>query len=119
MKSVVIVDDDNDILELLNYFFSKFENITIKTFDNPITAFGYIKKNKTDLVVSDITMPGIDGIELLQKVKGLKNPPKMVMISANSTLDRVLKSHRYEADDYITKPMNMGKLRKKFELFLN
>ncbi|WP_345991709.1 response regulator [Sulfurimonas sp. HSL-1716] len=118
MKSVVIIDDNPDMTMMLERFFKRFDKNNIKTFNNPFKALEYIQSEKVDFVLSDITMPNMDGLELLQNVKALKNPPKMIMMTAQSTLDRVLKSHRYEAHDFMIKPLDLNRLEKRIKELL-
>ena len=98
---------------MLERFFVRFGKNKIRTFNNPLTALEYIKREKVDFVLSDIHMPQMDGVELLQKIKALPDAPKVVMMTAQSTLDRVLKSHKYDADDFITKPLDLQALEKR------
>lgn len=115
MKSVVIIDDNIEMLEQLERFFSKFMQLHIRTFDNPHVAYEYIKIKKTDYVISDISMPGMDGLELLEKIKALNKPPKVVIMTAEATMERVRQSKKLNADDFITKPLNMEELGRRFK----
>ena len=106
MKSVVIIDDDAEMLNMLQRFFQRFLEVKIQTFTNPKHALSYIRDERVDFVLSDIMMPQMNGIELLQTIQIMNEPPKVLMMTAQATLDKVIKSHRYNAFDFIIKPFN-------------
>ena len=114
LKTVVIIDDENDILLLLEKYLTR-EGYKVQTFNNPITAISSLPK-ETDIVLLDIMMPQMNGIEVLPKLLE-KNPNiKVLMMTAYSTLDKVLNAHRYGANDYIMKPFpSLNALSKKIE----
>ena len=118
MKSIVIIDDNPDMTMMLERFFDRFSKNKVRTFNNPIAALDYIKRGKVDFVLSDITMPQMDGIELLQKIKEINNAPQVIMMTAQSTLEKVLKSHRHEADDFIIKPLDLNDLERRVKKIL-
>ncbi len=118
MKSIVIIDDNPDMTMMLERFFKRFEKNRIRTFNNPLKALEYIQNEKVDFVLCDITMPKMDGIELLENIQAVINPPKVVMMTAQSTLDKVLKSHRYEAIEYMIKPLDLNLLETKIKELL-
>lgn len=112
MKTVVIIDDYVEMTQLLEKFFSRFKDTSVKTFNDSQMALVYLKNTKVDLIISDITMPKLDGIELLRLLKEARPEAKVLMMSAEATLERVLKSHKYDAEDFIIKPINMIELEK-------
>ncbi len=118
MKSVVIIDDSQEITILLERFFRRFNTLSIITFNDSLRALNYIKMNHTDLVVTDITMPNLDGIELLREIKNIKPQINVIMMTAEASLDRVLKSHKYDALDFIIKPINLIELETLSKKFL-
>lgn len=113
MKYAVIVDDNLDMTMMLERFFTRFPNLKTRTFNKPKDALLYMKMQKIDIVISDIMMPGMDGIELLENIKKLSNPPQVIMITAQATLDRLLKSHRHDANDFMIKPLNLEHLEER------
>jgi DNA-binding NtrC family response regulator len=102
MYNIAIVDDELDILKLLERFLQRDFNVTI--FSNPVNAYNEIVQSKFDLVLCDIMMPQMDGIELLQQVRAKDNHTKFIMMTAFDTIDRALAAHRYGATNYIKKP---------------
>ena len=117
-KNIVVIDDENDILVMLDKFLSR-DGYKVKTFSNPITAVSSLPKD-TDLILLDIMMPQMNGLDALPKLLA-KNPnSKVLMMTAYSTLDKVLNAHRHGANDYIMKPFSsLGALSKKIEEVLN
>lgn len=101
--NIAIVDDENEILTMLQRFLSRNENYKITTYSNPVTALSQIDST-CDMVFLDIMMPQMNGLDVLEKLMD-KNPElKVIMMTAFSTLDKVLKSHKYGATHYLMKP---------------
>ena len=117
--NIVIIDDEDQILTMLSKFLSRDPNYSIKTYANPLTAIAAVNKD-TDIILLDIMMPQLNGIEALPKLLE-KNPQvKILMMTAYSTLDKVLNAHRYGAHDYIMKPFSsLDALGKKVKELLN
>jgi len=117
--NIVIIDDEDQILTMLSKFLSRDPNYTVKTYANPLTAIAAVNK-ETDIILLDIMMPQLNGIEALPKLLE-KNPQvKILMMTAYSTLDKVLNAHRYGAHDCIMKPFSsLDALGKKVKELLN
>jgi len=102
VKNIVIIDDEREILNMLERFLSR-KGYSVKTFDNPVTAINALPQ-ETDVVLLDIMMPQMSGLDALPKLIE-KNPKiKVLMMTAFSTLDKVLSAHRNGADSYVMKP---------------
>lgn len=114
-KLIVIIDDENDILTMLEKYFTREGNYRVKTFNNPLTAISSLPQD-TDLILLDIMMPQMNGLDALPKLLE-KNPDvKVLMMTAYSTLDKVLNAHRKGATNYIMKPFSsLSALGKKIE----
>jgi len=104
MSKIAIVDDEREILDILESFLSRRENFEIDTYVNPELAVSSLISGKYDLIITDIMMPQMDGVELLQKIKEKNKNQKVVMMTAYSTEDRLIECDKIGADDYITKP---------------
>ena len=104
MKKIAIVDDEQDILNILEKFFLRKHRFDVDLYVNPKNAVEKINAGNYDLVLTDIMMPEIDGIELLRQVKAHNSSIKVIMMTAYSTLDKTLESEKLGASDYITKP---------------
>jgi len=101
---VMVVDDEREILKMIEAALAKSNFKTVKSYHSPMDAVRAYDGKNFDVVLLDIMMPEMDGIDTLNKLKE-KNPHiKVIMMTAYSTLDRVLKSHKIGADHYILKP---------------
>lgn len=105
-KSILIIDDESEILNLLSRFLSRNPNFSITTYANPVSAISDFERTSYDLVLLDIMMPQMNGLEVLEKLKAKKEDQKVVMMTAYSTLDKVLKSHKEGATNYVMKPFS-------------
>jgi len=114
-KTIVIIDDENEILSMLSRFLSRHENYTVTTFSDPLLAINSLPK-ETDLVLLDIMMPQMNGLDALPLILKKQPKTKVLMMTAYSTLDKVLNAHRHGAQNYIMKPFNsLEILGKKIE----
>lgn len=104
MYKIAIIDDEHQILESLDKFLSRKNLYEIETFANPLNALDKVKNGKYNLILLDISMPQMDGIEFLKEIKQSSPSTKVVMITANSTLDRAIECNSYGAENYLTKP---------------
>ncbi|MDC7242509.1 MAG: response regulator [Sphaerochaetaceae bacterium] len=104
MKNIAIVDDEQEILDMLKRFLSRREEFKIDTFLNPEAALSSLTNGKYDLIITDIMMPQMDGVELLKKIKQNNPSQKVIMMTAFSTEHRLIECDNSGADDYITKP---------------
>ena len=113
--SIVIIDDEVEILDMLSRFLSRNQNFAVQTFSNPVSALSSINNNtKYDLVLLDIIMPQMNGLDVLEKLKDMNSDQKVIMMTAYSTLDKVLKSHKIGATNYVMKPFSsLDSLEKK------
>lgn len=114
-RTIVIIDDENDILSMLEKYLTREGGYKVKTFSNPVTAISSLPKD-ADLILLDIMMPQMNGLDALPKLLEKKPDVKVLMMTAYSTLDKVLNAHRHGANDYIMKPFSsLNALGKKIE----
>jgi two-component system, NtrC family, nitrogen regulation response regulator NtrX len=107
---ILVVDDEPDICRLMREILED-ENYKVKTVENAAAARLAVKKQRPDLVLLDIWMPGTDGISLLREWSeggGLEMP--VIMISGHGTVETAVEATRLGAYDFIEKPVSMGKL---------
>lgn len=104
MIKLMIVDDETQITTMLEKWFSKNREFSVSVYNNPEIAVSSFTTVKPDVVLLDIMMPQMDGLAVLEKIKAIEPSTVVVMMTAYSTLDRVLNSHRQGADSYILKP---------------
>ena len=113
--SILVIDDEIEILNMLSRFLNRNPNFSVQTFSNPVSALSSINNNtKYDLVLLDIMMPQMNGLDVLEKLKEINSDQKVIMMTAYSTLDKVLKSHKIGATNYVMKPFSsLDALEKK------
>ena len=111
--SIVIIDDEVEILDMLSRFLSRNQNFAVQTFSNPVSALSSLNSTKCDLVLLDIMMPQMNGLEVLEKLKANNSEQKVIMMTAYSTLDKVLKSHKEGATNYVMKPFDSLQILEK------
>lgn len=104
IKKVAIVDDEQDILDILESFLKRSEKFEIEIFSNPKSALSQIKNGMFDLVLLDIMMPQMNGIDFLKELKKSSIGTKVIMMTAYSTQDRMIDCDDIGVDDYVTKP---------------
>jgi signal transduction histidine kinase len=104
-KSILIVDDEEDICEMLSISLTDqgYEVLTARNGEEALRLFRVVNP---PIVLSDIRMPGIDGIEILRKIKEEKPETEVIMITGHGDLDLAIRSLKYEATDFITKPIH-------------
>lgn len=111
--NIAIVDDETEILDLLNRFLSRNPKFKVSSFSNPLTFLTSNDSSKYDLVLLDIMMPQMNGIDVLEKIRDKGEEQKVIMMTAYSTLDKVLKSHKEGATHYIMKPFSSLEILEK------
>ena len=109
MAQLLIIDDDPNTLASLARAF-KLAGHEAATCDNALTALDLVRKQRFDLIFSDVVMPGKDGIALLEDLKkaGVETP--VVMISGQATVDAAVRATRLGAVDFLEKPLSTDKL---------
>ena len=110
-RSVLIIDDDKTIRKLINHHL-KLNNFNPFEAENPYQAFEILKTEKIDLVLSDVTMEGMDGFEFCQKVRENENHRSLpfIFVTAKNTLEDKYKAVESGGDDIITKPFDVKEL---------
>lgn len=101
--NVLIVDDEEGIRTSLGAYLS-LEGYTVEVAEDGYKALEKLRLSKFNIVLLDINMPGMDGLETLKAVKALDFSIQVIMITAYSTFDKTMKSLEYGASDYILKP---------------
>lgn len=102
---IAVVDDENDILSMINRFLTRTGKYHVTTYSNPVTAVNSID-NSYDVILMDIMMPQMNGLDALEKIMEKNPDQKVIMMTAYSTLDKVLKSHKEGATHYLMKPFD-------------
>lgn len=110
MANLLIVDDEKSYREVLSVVFEA-EGHSVTTAPHGRAAVSHLKKNPVDVIISDVRMPDMDGIELLKKVKGLDPEIGVVMMTAFGTVGTAREAFKLGADDFVQKPFSNEELK--------
>lgn len=110
MFQVLILDDEKRFTEELAEFL---ENIGLKVFEanTPASGMAMIKSNAIDLLILDVRLPGVDGLDLLKEIKSLYHDLEVIVVSGHGDMDTVIKAMRLGAFDYLKKPFRHMDIR--------
>jgi|GEM_PF-215201 len=103
--TVLYVEDDQDIANSMVSYLSKFFKEVVYAV-NGEDGLAFFKQSYFDLVISDIKMPKIDGLQMVEEIKNMRNEQSVIIVSAHSEVDNFLKSIKLGVDGYIIKPVN-------------
>jgi CheY-like chemotaxis protein len=119
---LLVVDDEADVKPLFEQRFRKEIKKGDISFSFALTgeeAFTYMEQHPSEvvLILSDINMPGMSGIELLRRIRQKYNapPPIVMMITAYSDEENYQQAMKYGADDFLTKPLDFTLLKEKLK----
>ncbi|WP_019910302.1 response regulator transcription factor [Paenibacillus sp. HW567] len=102
--SILIIDDEQEIVELIEIYLIN-EGYRVFTAFNGTEGLGILSHQKIDLVVLDIMMPGIDGMETSRRIRQTMNLPIIMLSAKSQDMDKIL-GLGLGADDYLSKPFN-------------
>lgn len=100
---ILIVDDEKDILRALEFVLSR-EGYSVATATSGEEAIELLKKEEYDLILTDLKMPGMDGMEVLEKSLQLRPSTAVIIMTAYATVESAVQAMRMGASDYIVKP---------------
>ena len=110
MNTILIVDDERSILELLSVILKK-EGYAVLVNPGTPSIYEDIEQKEFDLVISDIKMPQVDGMEVLRRVKAEKPTVPVIMITAYASVKQAVEALRLGAMDYIMKPFDIEEIK--------
>jgi len=103
--TLLLVDDEEGIRKFLGLLLRDM-GYSVETAANGDEALSLIQAARPDIVLTDIKMPGMDGIELLRRIKAISPEIEVVMISGHGDMELAIQSLQLEAADFVTKPVN-------------
>jgi DNA-binding NtrC family response regulator len=104
MAQILIVDDEVDMLALLAMIITEKTNHMATTTNNPLEVLKLIKEGAFDLLIADLKMPGMDGMELIDEVRKIDKSIPILIITAYGSIESAEEAIHKGAYDYITKP---------------
>ena len=108
---ILVLDDEPVVGERLKPSLEK-EGFLVETFTQPAEALKRLESEDFDIVVTDIRMSNIDGIQILETVQNRSLRTKVIMITGYATLETARESMAKGAFDFIAKPFKLGEIRK-------
>src|SRR5512136_932322 len=110
METILIIDDEASLLELLTVVFKK-EGYSVKTAATAAGGFEILAKEEIDLVVTDIKMPGADGMDILRYARENMPDLPVILITAYGSIAQAVEALKAGALDYVVKPFDVEELK--------
>ncbi len=106
---ILIVDDSKSVLKVLKSAFNK-TPYKVKTVLSPVKAYELIENEGFNIVISDIEMPEMNGLELMKKIKQFNGMIQVIIITGYLTINNALNSFRYGAENLFFKPVDVNEI---------
>ena len=103
-QKILVVDDELDMLMLLRMIIEDNTDYEVETTNNPSEGLKLLADNEYDLVISDLKMPGMDGMELFDELRKIKHDIPVIIITAYGSLGTADEAMNKGVSDFITKP---------------
>tara|TARA_B000000609_G_C24101472_1_gene308704 strand:- start:25 stop:714 length:690 start_codon:yes stop_codon:yes gene_type:complete len=116
MEKILIIDDDIQLSELISEFLSSF-SYEIHSKHTPEEGLNFLKEDGADLVVLDIMLPGMDGFQVLRKIRESSTIPVIMLTARGEVTDRIV-GLELGADDYLSKPFEPRELLARIQSIL-
>jgi DNA-binding NtrC family response regulator len=107
---ILIVDDDKEIRDFMQSLLEK-DGFIVKTLGDPTLVEDEIRQGDYHVMILDLMMPKMDGIEVLKKIRAIDSDIAVVIFTAHPNLDSAVASMKLDAVDYIKKPFNVDEFR--------
>jgi PAS domain S-box-containing protein len=122
MDKLLLIDDEPDILRVLSMSL-KADGYNVVTAANGTEGIAAFEKEKPDIVLTDIKMPGMDGIEVLKKIKEINVDTEVIIITGHGDIENAIEALKHGASDFINKPVRdealsiaLSRAREKFDI---
>jgi len=116
MTKILMIEDDLELAEILTEYLVQFD-FDIKTEDDPFNALSILKLEPFDLVILDLTLPGMDGLEVCEAIRKRQNVPIIISSARSDVTDKVT-ALELGADDYLPKPYDPRELEARIHSVL-
>jgi two-component system, OmpR family, response regulator len=107
---VLVVDDDREICDYMETFLSK-DGLEVKTLSEPESVADEVKNGGYHMVVLDLMMPKVDGVEVLQRIRKVDSDVAVVIFTGYPTFESAVQSMKLDAVDYLKKPFDPDEFR--------
>ena len=108
MHSILIVDDEAEIRRSLKGVLED-EGYSVSAAESGEAALDALKRRNPDVVLLDIWLPGMDGLDALSKIRELADPPEIIIISGHATIETAVRATKLGAYDFLEKPLSLDK----------
>src|ERR1700745_1061362 len=108
MSSILIVDDESGIRDSLRGVLDD-EGFRTEKQESGEACLRLLEKNSFDVVLLDVWLPGMDGLDTLQKIRDFDNPPEVIMISGHGTIETAVRATKLGAYDFLEKPLSIDR----------
>ena len=115
-EKILVVEDEKDLVRLIRYNLEK-EKFRVVSANDAETGLAIARKQKPDLIILDIMLPKMDGLDFLRALRKESQVPVVLLTAKRSELDRIL-GLKLGADDYVVKPFSVGELPARVEALL-
>lgn len=112
--AVLLIDDETEYLETLMKRLKK-RNLRVNGVSSGEAALASLKENPVDVVVLDVRMPGMDGIQTLREIKKINPLVQVIMLTGHANVEVAIQGMELGAFDYLMKPANMDELLYKIQ----
>ncbi len=110
-KKLLVVDDEEEICDFLKAFFEE-RDFEVRTASSGESALEAVAEVKPQVILLDVHMPGMDGMNALREIKKKYPQIKVIMVTALETREKIEEAIRLGADNYITKPLYLEYLER-------
>ena len=119
MKSkIVVIDDEHKLLKVIKRAL-EIEGYEVFDFNNPFTGLNFIKTREFDLVISDIRMNGMTGLDLLNNIRNIYPEKPVILMTAYSSVETAVTAVKLGASDYLLKPFELSELKESVTKILD
>jgi len=102
-SNIIMIEDDIELAQILTDFLARY-NVTVENFDDPYLGISALSLKPYDLLILDLSLPGMDGLEICKEIRAKKNDIPIIISSARSDVDDKIIGLELGADDYLPKP---------------
>lgn len=110
-KRILVVDDEPIVATCLRDLLERNGGCTVETAANGQEGISSVMRQRPDLILLDITMPGIDGIEALKRIRAIDRTIPVIMVTGSANLEKLGAAVKQGAFGYIPKPFNLDYVR--------
>lgn len=107
---VIVVEDDPDVAEYTRTILENKLGCTVRTFTDPTTVLEAVADFDPDVVITDIEMPGMSGLELIEELRKVRAGIPVIVMTAHASIDYAVSALRNQANEFLTKPISSSEL---------